>query len=68
MGDGKRRRRGPDFRDDLLRGIHAQPGDLGQPLHRRLVRAEETRHLLVELHDVVVDHAQFIEREVSSRR
>jgi len=34
FGRWKRRGRGTDFGDDLLRGIHAQPGAFGQSLHR----------------------------------
>ena len=64
MGEGKVAAVGPDFRDDLLRGIHAQPGHLGQPLHRHLGGlTEQTRHLLIELADVVFDHAEFVERQ-----
>ena len=57
LGRGKGRSGRPDFRDDLLRGIDAQPGDRGQPLHRQLMRAEELRHLVVELREVLVNHA-----------
>ena len=37
LGRGKGGRRGADFRDDLLRGIDAESGDLGEALHRVVV-------------------------------
>ena len=52
-----------DFGNDLLRGIHAQTGHLGESLHRILVRAEQRRHFLVELADLLFDQSQFLEHQ-----
>jgi hypothetical protein len=55
---------GADFRDDLLRGIDAESGDLGEALHRVVVGREQVDHLLIELAEVILDHAQFLQREL----
>jgi dienelactone hydrolase len=64
LGRWKGRGHGSDFRDDLVRGSHAQAGHLGQALYGRLMRVEEPRHFTVQLCDVVFDHAQFVERQL----
>jgi hypothetical protein len=53
-----------DLRDDLLRGIDAESRDLGQPLHRVVMRGEQVGHLLIELAEVILDHTQFFQREL----
>ena len=63
LGRWKGRGGGPDFRDDLLRGVDAQPGHLGQPLHPCLVVTEQPRHLLIQLAKVVVDDSQLLKRQ-----
>jgi hypothetical protein len=40
LGDGNVAAAGPDFGDDLLRGIRAQPWHLRQPLHGGAMRSE----------------------------
>ena len=64
MGEGNVAARRADFRDDLLRGIDAEAGDLGEALHRVVVGREQVGHLLIELAEVILDHAQFFEREL----
>ena len=39
-------------------------GDLGEALHRVVVSREQVGHLLIELAEVVFDHAQFFQREL----
>ena len=46
-----------------LRGIDAESGDLGEPLDRVVVRREQVGHLLIELAQMILDHAQFFQRE-----
>ena len=41
-----------------------ESGDLGQALHRVVVRREQVGHLLIEPSVVVLDHAQLFEREL----
>jgi hypothetical protein len=53
-----------DLRDDLLCGIDAETGDLGEALHRVVVSREQVGHLLIELAEVILDHAQFFQREL----
>ena len=60
---GERRGRRPDFRDDLLRGIHAQAGHGRQPFDGVLMNTEQLRQFLIELLNVPLDHCQFIERQ-----
>jgi hypothetical protein len=57
-------RRRADLRDDLLRGIDPESGDLGEALHRVVMCREQIGHLLIELSEVVLDHAQFVQREL----
>ncbi len=52
------------FGDDLLRRIHSQTGHLGQPLHRVLMVAEQSRHLLVELANLLFDQLQLFQRHL----
>ena len=47
----------------LLRGIDAESGDLGEALYRVVVGREQVGHLLIELAEVILDHAQFFQRE-----
>jgi hypothetical protein len=61
---GKRRRGGADLRDDLLRGIDAEAGDFGEAPHRVVVGREKVGHLLIELAEVTLDHAQLFQREL----
>ena len=53
----ERRRRRPDFRNDLLRRIDTEAGDFGEALHRVVVFREQDSHLLIELFEVILDHA-----------
>lgn len=46
---------GPDFLDDLLRGIDSQAPHFGEPMDRLVVMSEEGRHLLIELAEVTSD-------------
>jgi hypothetical protein len=48
----------------LLRRIDAEAGHFGQALHRVVVVREQLRHLVIELSEVVFDHAQFFQREL----
>jgi hypothetical protein len=57
-----------DLRDDLLRGIDAESGDLGEALHRVVVGREQVGHLLIELAEVILDHAHSSSVSFSSRR
>ena len=59
FGRGKRRGRGPDFRDDLLCRIDAQARDFSQPLDCAMVFGQQSGHLLIELGDLLVEHAEF---------
>ena len=54
---GRRRSRegGTDFGNDLLRRVHSQTRHLCQSLHRVLMLAEQIRHLLVELANLLFD-------------
>jgi hypothetical protein len=51
--------------DDLLRGMDPESGDLGEALHRVVVFGEQVGHLLIELVEVIFDHASV---SFSSRR
>lgn len=51
------------LRSDLLRGS-TKARHFGQALHRSVMVSEQLRHLLIELREVVFDHAQFIERQL----
>ena len=64
FGRRKRRGGGPDFRNDLLRGISAQTRHLGEPLHRIMMFSKEVRHLLIELAEVVFDQSPFFQRQL----
>src|SRR5262245_28001110 len=46
LRSGKARRRWPDFRDHLLRRIHAEPRDRRQSFDRSLMRAQQLREFL----------------------
>jgi hypothetical protein len=59
FGRWKRRGSGTDFRDDPLRRIDAQARDFGQPLDWAVVFGEQSGYLLIELGDLLVDHADF---------
>ena len=50
--------------DDLRRGIDAEAGHFGQALHRVMMVSEQLRHLLIELDEVIFDHAQFVQRQL----
>jgi hypothetical protein len=41
-----------------LRGIDTQARDLGEALHRVVVRRQQVGHLLIELSEVILDHAR----------
>src|SRR5216684_2287187 len=60
----KGRRLGTHFGDDLLRGIHSETGHLRQPLHGIVVRAEQTRHLLVQLDNLLLEQLQLLQRHL----
>lgn len=47
------------FRDDLLRRIDPQPGNLAQPLHLVLMRAEQSGHLFLQLPNLHVHALPF---------
>ena len=47
-----------DFRNDLLRRIHAEPWDFGEALNCLMTLGEEVGHLLIELAEVVLDQSQ----------
>jgi hypothetical protein len=51
-----------DFGNDLLRRINAQPRDFGETLHGRVMISEQIGHLLIELVEMVGDHAELFER------
>src|SRR5207244_271752 len=56
--------RWPRLRNDLLRGIHAEPWDFGEALHCLMMLGEEVGHLLIELAEVVLDQSQFVQRQL----
>jgi hypothetical protein len=58
---GEGRRRGTYLGNDLLRRVHPQTGDLGQPLDCILMLAKEAGDLLVELPDLLLDQVQLLE-------
>src|SRR5215471_15124756 len=58
LGGSEGRRLGTQLGNDLLCRIHPEPGDLGQPLDRTLMLAEQTRSLLVQLLDLWLDQLQ----------
>ena len=60
----KCRCRGAYFGDDLLRRIDSQTGHLRQPLHRVLMVVEQSRHLLVELTNLLFDQLQLFQRHL----
>jgi hypothetical protein len=64
LGRGKGRCRGADFRDDLLRGIDPKARDFGEALHGVMVYRKQVGHLLIELSEVILDHAQLFQREL----
>ena len=41
-----------------------RPGDLREVLHRIVVGCEEVGHLLIEFAEMILDHAQFFQREL----
>src|SRR5271157_1929440 len=49
------------FGNDLLRRIHAQTGYLCQPPHGILMLAEQTRHFLVQLADLLLDKSKLLQ-------
>jgi hypothetical protein len=51
------------FRDDLLRGLDAEPWDLREALHRIVVRRQEERHLLIEVAEVRLQQSEFFQRQ-----
>jgi hypothetical protein len=55
---------GTHLGNDLLRRIHFQAWDFRQPFDRILVLAQLTRHLLVELADLLLDQLQVFERHL----
>ena len=58
LGGGEGRCLGTHLGNDLLRRIHPETGDLGQPFDRVLMLAEQTRDLLVHLADLLLDELQ----------
>jgi hypothetical protein len=44
-----------------MRGIDAEPWDLGEPLHRLVVFRQQVGHLPIELSEVILDHAITLE-------
>jgi len=47
--------------DDLLRRIHTQTGDLGEPLNGLLVGSQQSCQLLIELGDLLIDELEFLQ-------
>jgi hypothetical protein len=43
-------------------------GDFGEALHGGVMLGEQIGHLLIELVEVIGDHAELLERELTSRR
>jgi hypothetical protein len=41
-----------------------RPGDLGEALHGIVMCREQIGHLLIELAEVILNHAEFFEREL----
>lgn len=62
LGRWKRRRRGADFRNDLLRRIDPEPRHGRQALHRILMDPQERGELIVQLLLVRVEHLELGER------
>ena len=56
---------GTHFGDNLLRRIHSEPGDYRQPLDCILVPLEQTRDLLVQLTDLLLDELQVVKRHLN---
>ena len=63
MGDGKVPAVDPTSAMICCR-IHAQPRDGRQTLDGLLLSLEQTRHLLIELLDLLVDQSHFVQRHV----
>ena len=57
---GKGRCGGTDFGNDLLRRIHTQAGNFRQPLDGLRMLTEQSRHLLVQLADLLLDQVQLL--------
>ena len=47
-----------DFRDDLLRRIDPKARDFGEALDGVMMCRKQVGHLLIELAEVILDHAQ----------
>ncbi len=50
--------------DDLLRRIHTQAGYFREPLDHLLMLAEQSRHLLVQLADLLLDQLQLLQEHL----
>lgn len=61
LGRSECRGLGTHFGNDLLRRIHTQAGYFRQPLDRRLILAKESRHLFVQLPNLLVDQLQLLQ-------
>ena len=68
LGDGKVAAVGPTSAMICCAESTPRPGHCGQSLHRLLVGRSRPRHLLIEGLDLSFDQAQFVERQLSSRR
>jgi hypothetical protein len=60
----ERRGGGADFRNDLRRGIDAQPRDFREALHRIVMSREELGHLVIKLAEVILDQTQFFQGQL----
>ena len=62
-GRRERGRGDADFRDDLLRGLDAEPGDLGEALDGLVMRRQEVGHLLIEVAEMRLQQSEFFQRQ-----
>ena len=64
LGGSKSRCLSTHLSNDLLRQIHPETGDFGQPLDCILMLPEQTCDLLVQLADLLLDPLQLLERHL----
>ena len=62
LGGREGRCLGPHLGNDLLRRIHPETGDFRQPLDCIVMPAEQIRHFLIQLADLLLDELQLLER------
>jgi hypothetical protein len=64
LGGSEGRCLGTHLGNDLLRRIHSETWDFGQPLNCILMLAEQTCDLLIQLADLLLDPLQIFKRHL----